>query len=227
MRTLLYIVVLLIITGCSISSTQPKVLDEAQRLMQSDPSAALSKLNGIDVSDFQDSATMARWALLYSEAMVINRVSAPSDTIVNFAVDYYGRHNLIDEFNKASRLKALIRTGKNSDALATALYIQKEKEFFLYKERVRLETYMYCGIIILLIACGIILWMRQRLKIENLKNEALIAEASGLKRCIESGRQDVSILESLITDLPLLTHYVRHIMKHRERRPNEKPLLIK
>ena len=124
MRSLLYIVIMVIVTGCSYSSSHPVVLDEAERLMQSDPSAAMSRLNSIDVSEFRDSATMARWALLYSEAMVINRLSAPTDTIINIAVDYYNRHNQTDEHKKASRLKALIQSTGGSDALATALYLQ-------------------------------------------------------------------------------------------------------
>lgn len=81
MRSLVYIVILLIITGCSVSSMQPRELEEAQRLMQTDPSAALSRLNAVDVSEFQDSATMARWALLYSEAMVVNKIFSLSCTL--------------------------------------------------------------------------------------------------------------------------------------------------
>lgn len=115
MRILLYTVILLVVAGCSYSGSQPRALDEAQRLMQSDPSAALSRLNDVDVSEFKDSATMARWALLYSEAMVVNSLSAPTDTIVNIAIDYYGRHNMTDEFHKASRLKTLIQSAEDTD----------------------------------------------------------------------------------------------------------------
>ena len=67
--------------------------------------AALSALNGMDVSEFEDSATMARWALLYSEAIAANKLSAPTDTIVDIAIDYYGRHNLMSEYQRASMLK--------------------------------------------------------------------------------------------------------------------------
>lgn len=201
MRSLLYIVILMVITGCSFSSSQPIVLDEAQSLMHSDPSAALSKLNGVDVSEFQDSATMARWALLYSEAMVVNQLSAPTDTIVNIAIDYYARHNLTDEFQKASRLKALIQSDGNADALATALYLQKEKEFLLYKERIKREQFMFISLMVLLIAVGVILWMRQRIKIQILQNETLIAEASGLRCQIDSSRGDVDRLETKLHGL--------------------------
>lgn len=201
MRNLLFIIILLVVTGCSFSGSNPKALDEAQRLMQSDPSAALSKLNEVDVSEFDDSAIIARWALLYSEAMVVNRVSAPTDTIVNIAIDYYGRHNLDDEFHKASRLKALIMCGEDSDALATALYLQKEKEFFLYKERATRQLHTTIGVIALLVAAGIILWMRQRMRLQALRNEALMAEASGLKSRIDVSRGDVDRLQSKLHGL--------------------------
>ena len=192
---------MLVATGCCLSSAQPRVLDEAQRLIQSDPSAALEKLNGVDVSEFQDSAIMARWALLYSEAMVANRLSAPTDTIVNIAIDYYGRHNIADEFKKASRLKALILSSANADALSTALYLQKEKEFFLYKERVRREQIMFISIMVLFFAVCVIVWMRKRMRIQALQNEALIAEASGLRCQIDASRSDVDRLETRLHGL--------------------------
>lgn len=195
MRSLLYIIILLVITGCSVSSLEPKALDEAQRLMQSDPSAALSKLNEVDVSEFQDSATMARWALLYSEAMVVNRVKAPTDTIVNIAIDYYRQHDSADELKKASHLKALLHSSDKTDPLATALYLQKEKEFLLYKERAQKELYTLGALLALLIAIGIIVWMRQRMKIQSLQNETLMAEASGFRNQMEASRSDVSRLE--------------------------------
>lgn len=196
MRIMLYIAILLTVAGCSFSTSMPVALDEAQRLMQSDPSAALSRLNGLDVSEFQDSATMARWALLYSEAMAANHISAPTDTIVDIAIDYYGRHNRHDEFQKASRLKALIKSTDSTNALATALYLQKEKEFLLYKERAKHQLYIFAGIAILLMTTGIILWMRQRMKLQSLQNETLMAEASGLKSRIDASCDDVNRLRA-------------------------------
>lgn len=196
MKKLLYIVILLVVAGCGLSNSHPTVLDEAQRLMSSDPHAALSKLNNVDISEFQDSATIARWALLYSEAMVANRLSAPTDTIVDIAVKYYGTHNRKDEFQKASRLKALIRSADGTNALATALYLQKEKEFMLYKERAKRQLYILAVIFILIIAGSIIIWMRQRMKLQSAENDALMAEASGLKCQIDASRGDISRLET-------------------------------
>lgn len=201
MRALFYTIFLLVITGCSYSSVQQEALDEAQRLMDDDPAAALSKLDDIDISEIRDSATMARWALLYSEAMVINRLSAPADTIVNIAIDYYGRHRQQNEYQKASRLKSLITSGKADNLLATYRYIQKEKEFLLYKERARRELYMFIGLAILLVAAGIIIWLRQRMKIQPLQNEALMAEASGFRQQADAIRGDVSRLETKLHGL--------------------------
>lgn len=201
MRNLLYVIILLVVTGCGYSNSYPQALDEAQRLMQSDPSAALSRLNGLDVSEFHDSATMARWALLYSEAMVVNKLAAPTDTIVNIAMDYYGRNNLTAEFQKASRLKALMGAPGKRDDLATALYLQKEKEFMLYRERTRREQIMFVGIIILLIAAGVIAWMRQRIRMQSMQNESLMAEASGLRSRIAATRGDVNRLETTLQGL--------------------------
>lgn len=201
MRGLIYLIVLLFATGCCFSKQHPRAFDEAESLMQSDPAAALSKLNSLDVSEFQDSATLAHWALLYSEAMVVNRLAAPTDTIVNIAVDYYGRHNFAEEFRKASQLKALLQETDDADALATALYIQKEKEILLYKEKARRRLELSALIIILIVACGLIVWLRQRLKLKCAQNDALMAEASGLKCSINTSRGDVGRLESKLHSL--------------------------
>ena len=201
MRALFYTIILLVITGCSYSSAQQKALDEAQLLMDDDPAAALSKLDDIDISEIRDSATMARWALLYSEAMAVNRLSAPADTIVNIAIDYYGRHRQQNEYQKASRLKSLITSGKADNQLATYRYIQKEKEFLLYKERARRELYMFIGLVVLLVAAGIIIWLRQRMKIQSLQNEALMAEASGFRQQADAIRGDVCRLETKLRGL--------------------------
>lgn len=180
MRSLFYIFVCLVITGCAYSSHPQEIFNEAESLIHDNPKLALERLNGVDVSEFEDSATMARWALLYSEAMAANRLMAPRDTIVNIAIDFYGHHGLSHELAKAKRAKQILQTGNNTYALSAALFAQKEKEFLLYKERVAREHYMSCGVIVLLIAVGIILWQRQRLKIVSLCNEALIGEASSL-----------------------------------------------
>ena len=144
---------------------------------------------------------MAKWALLYSEAMLINRYTAPTDTIINIAIDYYSHHNHAEEYQQALRLKALNQQSTNSDALATALYLQKEKEFLLYKERIKREQTVFILVVILIIAASCLIWMRQRLKFQTLRNEALMAEASSFKNEVEASKGDVNRLESKLHGL--------------------------
>lgn len=201
MRGLLYIAILLIITSCTFSGSQTKVLDEAQLLMQQNPEEALTKLNTIDISKFDDSSTMARWALLYSEALAVNNLSAPTDTIINIAVEYYGSHHQTEEFEKANRLKTQIKAATNNSDIATAHYLRKEKEFYLYKEKARREKIMLIGSIVLLLAAGIIIWMHQRLKFQSLRNDSLMAEATTLRNALNADHHKVKCLEGKIHGL--------------------------
>ncbi len=201
MRGLLYCIILFFITGCSFCNPQPRALNEAESLMTSDPKAALTSLNALDISEFNDSAIMARWALLYSEALVANQLSAPTDTIIDIAINYYKSRDIDSSFQKALRLKEIMQSSGNDDALATALYLQKEKEFFLYKERARRQQTTYVSLLILLIAAGIIIWMRQRIKLQSAQNDALIAEASVMKDRINSDRNEVGSLETKLQEL--------------------------
>lgn len=73
MRSLLYILILFVITGCSYSSSHVfRELDEVETLMQTDSSAAMKRLNKYDISEFNDSAAMTRWALLPSSTSMLH-----------------------------------------------------------------------------------------------------------------------------------------------------------
>ena len=158
-------------------------------------------LNGYDVSEFEDSATLARWALLYSESLAANNISAPTDTIVDIAIDYYSSHNLEEESRHASRLKSIIRGNENKNSLASALYIQKEKEFLLYKERMRRERSVYAALIMMLVACGVILWQRHRLNVRKEHEERLVSEAHSLREGMLTHRRTCSELESKLMSM--------------------------
>ena len=199
MHGLFYFVILLILTGCTYSGSGIKSeLDEAARLIQSDPTAALEKLNRYDVSEFPDSATMAHWALLYSEALVANNLCAPNDTIVGIAIDYYGNHNINEKYRHASRLKVLLNSLDKRDKLASALYLQKEKEFLLYKEREGTQRAIIIAISVFIVLAGFIAWMRQRIKLQAVQNDALVAEAYGLQCRIDLFSRDVDRLENTL-----------------------------
>lgn len=192
---------LLAVSGCGFTTTDCKALDAAQRLMTYDPGAALERLNRVDVSEFRDSATLARWALLYSEAIVANNLTVPTDTVVNIAIDYYGSHNLKAEYQRASELKALIRGGGDNDRLAVTLYMQKEKEFMLYRERVGHERFILVSSVVFLLAAGVILWMRQRVRLKSAQADALMAEAAGLKCQIAAKGDDIGRMEAVLHGL--------------------------
>lgn len=201
MKSLLYAILLFLAASCSYPRSCGNAdLDSARRLLPTDPQAALARLNGCDVSEFGDSDLMARWALLYSEALVANNLSAPTDTIVDIAIDYYGRRDMTAEFTHATRLKALLADTTGRDELATALYLQKEKEFMLYRERSLRERYICIGAALLILAGAIIAWQRQRLRINRLRSDALMAEASTLRREITRHISDCSALAAQLSD---------------------------
>lgn len=182
MKNLLYLILLFTMVGCGYSSGTGHInnLDKAERMLHSDPVAALEVLNGFELTRVGDSAVIARWALLYSEAMVANDYFAPTDTIVNIAIAYYGAHRQYDSYKHACRLKALL-SDAGHDSLASALYLQKEKEYMLYKERIKSER-LFGGIllVILLSICAII-FLYYRVKAARLRNDALVAEAAALR----------------------------------------------
>ena len=201
MKSLLYVILLFVIASCSSATSHMSAeLDQASSVMRSDPSAALERLNRYDVSQFDDSAVMARWALLYSEALTAKGLAAPTDTIIDIAIDYYSRHNMADELRKAADIKSRMESITGTDDLASALYLQKEKEFFLYKEKARREQYVLVGLMILLAALGIIMWQRQRIKTADAKNSSLIAEASALREGLMKRQTECTALESRLSE---------------------------
>ena len=164
MRMLLYIFLLLVVAGCSYSSTAvTKELDCVQEIMCSDPRTAFERLNALEVAEFEDSATMARWALMYSEAMVANNLAAPADTIVDIAVDYYGSHSDYERLRRAKQVKSMLQLCGDADALVCALYAQKEKEYMLYRERTERLRYIFAGAMLLFCAICIIVWQRNKI----------------------------------------------------------------
>lgn len=203
MRGLLYLVVAFVLAGCAGTGSQIHALDEAQQMLTDSPREAFDCLNAMDVSEFTDSATLARWALLYGQAMAANRLYAPTDTIIDIAIDYYRAHALDDELIQAQSLKAKLSapSGRDADALTIALYRQKEKEFYLYRERVARERVVGYGVILLLIAAGVIVWQRQRLKIGRMRTAEMMAEVSGLRSQVLIRQQDCSNMETALGGL--------------------------
>lgn len=199
MRLLFYIAFLLLVTGCGCVVSSTPGFEDEERLLGTDPQAAFERLSAYDVAGFDDSATMARWALLYSEAMAASRMWTPTDTIINIAIDYYSRRPQSADYLRAREIRAAMEACDNKDALVTALYSQKEKEYQLYRERLCRQQYLFAAVVVVLCACGIILWLRQRLKTQSARNEALISEASRLREGLQRQQSECSRLENRLS----------------------------
>lgn len=184
-------------TGCGYAGSSPgKELDEARQMITTQPQGALELLNACDVAAMEDSADIARWALLYCEALAANGLKAPTDTIPAFAVEYYGsrQNDCADDYRKACKLREMIAAGKD-DALSTARYLQKEREFYLYRERVRRERITATAGALLLVALALIIWQRQRIRLQRARNDALIAETSSLSEGLRLRQEEKSGME--------------------------------
>lgn len=193
MRLLIYVILMTVAAGCAGHSGRTPALDAAERLLPTDPTAALERLNGMDVTQIGDSAIMARWALLYSEAMVANGLYAPTDTIADIAVGYYAGHGMREEAARASRLKALMTGPEGTrDRLAESLYLQKEREYWLYRERVHRERLTAVMIFLIFAAGAVIIWQRQRMHLQEAHASMLVGEAAALRADMLCQRQERS-----------------------------------
>lgn len=203
MRLLIYIVLTIMAAACSGRGSRTPLLDEAERLMPSDPSAALAQLNTMDLSRMDDSATMARWALLYSEAMVATGQHAPTDTIVNIAIDYYSNHRMAGHARRASSLKALMADtcAAGHDRLAESLYLQKEREYWLYRERTEGRQRMAALLVLIAVAIGIIMWQRQRIRLQDARHSLLVGEAAALRADMLRHRKERSLADGRLAGM--------------------------
>lgn len=204
LRVLFYWMVVILVSGCcSVSQMDELELDRAEDVMGNDPKAAYEQLGSMDISVMRDSATMARWALLYSESMAMNRMYVPQDTIVNIAVDYYANHGCDVELSRAQTVKRLLASGspEDFDDLITALYVQKEREYSLYRERMMRERYMAGALVALLIGVGVIVWQRQRLKLQQSRSEALLGEALELRDRLNGQCEATTEMQRKVSEL--------------------------
>lgn len=186
MRTLVYIILLFVITACSAGNSFRRELDCAEDELTRCPVRALERLTVMDVSQMDDSASMARWALLYSDALRRNRLTAPSDTIINIAIDYYRGHNDSVNLDKAKMLKdSLASSVLTGSDLLQAQYLQKVREYSLYKERQSRQRIVLWAVIVILCAFSAIIWLYGRLRLKKAETESLLAEAASLRERVD------------------------------------------
>lgn len=181
MRFILAVIALLIVSSCSVGHSYRCELETAQTEMKTAPEKALERLNAIDVSEISDSASLAQWALLYSEALNINHIKAPSDTIVNIAIKYYTDHGDSVMIRRAKLARQTDSLVIEADRLIAAQYLQKVREYSLLRERQAKQTVIYLSLILLISAAATIVWLISRLRIKKAETDALLAEAASLR----------------------------------------------
>ena len=79
-----------LVVGCATPSAEEQLIARAEVLLKEQPAMALNIMQSIDGTTL-DEATLARYALVYSEANYYNRVLIPSDSLTRIAVDYYDK----------------------------------------------------------------------------------------------------------------------------------------
>ena len=88
MKHILYILLILSLASC-VNDKISSLMDEADRIFDTDPEKSLSIMQTIDVNDLSGERQHARYGLLYTRACYKNYVDAESDSLILAAANYY------------------------------------------------------------------------------------------------------------------------------------------
>ena len=102
-------------------------LDRAASVMEEYPDSALAILESLDRQELVSRSLLARYSLLYSQALEKNYVSLESDSVISPAVKYYRYHGAPDERMLTLYYLGCIywNAGRLNDALEC--YVQAER----------------------------------------------------------------------------------------------------
>lgn len=202
MRRLLYLVILFLACGCVCSSDKQQQLDSAGALLADNPVEAFERLSAIDISMLSDSGQVAQWALLYNEALIANDLYVPSDSIINIARSYYEKKSRTAELARIAAVEQSRKLMKPiGNPLVVARYIQKEREYQLYREKSRSNFYALLALAIACVAMCVFVWLYQRLRIRELRNRTLVAEASAMKTQLSENMAVASKMQTALSQL--------------------------
>lgn len=104
-----------------------RLLDRADTMLGTNDSAALAALDSIDATALSGRKLSARYALLYSEAMYKNYITAPDDSLIMVAVRYYSVGNDIESRFRAFYQLGCINTEMNREPDALMAFTQAER----------------------------------------------------------------------------------------------------
>lgn len=110
------ILTVLCMFSCSDDTAVMSGLDLAESMMEERPGTALAILDTMDRSQLKSRESVARHALLYSQALDRNYIDMTTDSIIRPAVEYYSRHGNADERLKAQYyLGCIYRNARNHE----------------------------------------------------------------------------------------------------------------
>lgn len=110
------ILTVLCMFSCSDDTAVMSSLDLAESMMEERPGTALAILDTMDRSQLKSRESVARHALLYSQALDRNYIDMTTDSIIRPAVEYYSRHGNADERLKAQYyLGCIYRNARNHE----------------------------------------------------------------------------------------------------------------
>lgn len=176
MRTLLYILSLLVVTlfGCTTNAVQDKLL-LAESIIEESPDSALAILSAINGTGLSGKK-QAQYALLLSQAYDKNYIDVTNDSLISIARDFYADtddeyHQMLSEFYYArvrenrGDLHAAILSALNAERIA------EQRQDYLNLARIQsMLSYIYVS--------------------TNNTLKALEYEASNLESSRRSGRED-------------------------------------
>lgn len=111
----------LLLVACNTNDQITATINEAEALAPNEPKRAIELMASIDREEIESDAMMARYALVYSEALYYNRSLISSDSLTSIAVDYYehGGKNFCHEYSRAHYQHglALNLAGRKAEAI--------------------------------------------------------------------------------------------------------------
>ena len=102
-------------------------LDMAETVIHTQPDSALIILQTIDELQIPTRALQARYALLYTQALDKNYLPLTGDSLINIAIDYYGRKRDYRRLGWAYLYQGNAYVEIDSITLATKAYLQTQE----------------------------------------------------------------------------------------------------
>ncbi|MDR0811579.1 MAG: hypothetical protein LBN23_04845 [Paludibacter sp.] len=121
---------LIVLSGCfalcGCSDVQHKLRHASQLLKTNQPDSAYNFLRTIQVPDLEG-GRKAKYANLLFDAAEQSENTLPPDSLIDFAIEYYGQHQRLNELCRACYYKALLYFQKKQYGDATELLLEAER----------------------------------------------------------------------------------------------------